>query len=491
MQKLTRLGYAALLGLLILSAIFYQERALFTDIAYQTFLMINDGGLQVQVYRFGAGVVQLLPLLALKLEAPLWAISFCYSISFPLLYLLFYWVIVRMLRQPLMGWALVLLFTLMVYDGFYWPSSEQQQGLAFLLVFWAFVLRFPALDRWWMPLVAAVGIVALAFYHPLVFIPFFFLWGYLGWLKPELRTGRFLGLALLMIVVLALKSQLAANWYDSGKYGAFFSNLVQDFPNYFQYPSHRKFLINSLYYWYGFPIALLPLTAFYVAKKRWLPLAWVWAFCLGHLFLLHIGSPESRYRFYAEVNYLPLTIYVVVPLLLEWAFPRWDKSDNLRDGSLAATRRRGVNISGASNHQAPVPKRFERGPWLFYLFLSIIVLRLLTIALHHRPFTARVNWLATQMESAPSTTNRYVLPLDQAPMDTLLMEWGVAYESLLLSAMEHPDSAKTILILPDTGRYPDLFRSDTAFYSGLKAHDLEELNPAYFRLGKKRYVTLE
>lgn len=454
-HKLTFLAYFTLLALLVLSAIFYRERAFFTDIAYQTFLMINDGGLQVQVYRFGSAIVQVLPLIALKTGAPLWSISMAYSISFPLLYLFFFWLIVRVLENEYLGWALVFLFTLTVYDGFYWPSSEQQQGLAFLLVFWAFVLRFPKLDRWWMWLIAVVGIIALAFYHPLIFVPFFFLWGYFGWQEQSLRHKQLLGLALFMGFVLILKSQLAANWYDTDKYSTFFTNLTNDFPNYFQYPSHRKFLQNSLYYWYGFPVALLALTIIYISKKKWLLLIWVWAFAFGHLMLIHIGSPNSPYRFYSEVNYLPLTIYVSVPLLMEWAKPRWHK------------------------------------PIIFYIFLAIIGLRVLTIGLHHQPFTERLNWMEEKMKKESDSTNRYFLPRSEASSDILIMDWGVAYESLLLSSMEHPDSAKTMLVLPDVSKYPNLFESDTIFFSGIKKHDSKELNMKYFRLRRDKYEVLE
>lgn len=454
-DRLALLGYAALFCLIGFSILFYRERTLFVDIPFQTFLLINDGGFQVQVYRFGSAIVQALPLLSFKLGAPIWTILLLYSVSFPLLYLFFYWLIVRVFRSIYLGWALVFLFTLMVYDAFYWPSSEQQQGLAFLLVFFAFLLRFPDMKRPWMWIAAGLGVVTLAFYHPLIFIPFFFLWGYFGWNRPELRHWRFMSLAGFMILVLILKSQLAANWYDSGKYHTFFTNLAQDFPNYFQYPSHRQFLQNSLSYWYGFPIALFFLTVFYIYRRKWRMLTWVWGFCLGHLMLLHIGSPQSDYRFYVEVNYLPLGIYVVVPLLFEWVKP-------MRSRRLA-----------------------------FYLFLFIIGSRLIAIGLHHRPFKARWQWIKNQLERGSEQSDRYFIAKDQVPMDTLLMEWGVAYESLLLSAMEHPDSAKTLLILPDPGQYPDLFESDTLFYSGLKKHAWQELNRDYYRLGKNKYQTLE
>lgn len=451
-SELRYLGYFTLLALLILSGVFFRERALFTDIAYQTFLLINEGEPQVMVFRYGAGLIQMLPWLALKLSFPLWSISLLYSMSFPLLYLFFYWIIVRVLKSPHLGWALVFLFTLIVYDGFYWPSSEQQQGLAFLLVFWAFVNRFSDFDKWWMWGIAWTGIFLSAFYHPLIVLPYFFLWGYFGWQGKKWRCWKHWSLGGIMLLMLGLKSRLAANWYDNQKYGTFFSNLVDDFPDYFSYPSHVHFLENSLYYWYALPIALIAVSIFYVKKGDWVKLVWVWGFSIGHLMLLHIGDPETPYRFYAEVNYMPLILYPLIPLLMEWARPRWQKRS------------------------------------LLYLFLVVVSIRLITIGLHHRPFEARIAWIEGQLEQIPPGSNRLFIPLSEVPMDTLLMEWSVAYESLLLSSMEHPDSAKTLVILPDASRYPNLFESDTTFFSGIKSHDIKELNRDYFRLGQGRYV---
>jgi hypothetical protein len=41
-------------------------------------------------------------------------------------------------------------------------------------------------------------------------------------------------------------------------------------------------------------------------------------------------------------------------------------------------------------------------------------------------------------------------------MDKLILSWGTAYEFLMLSALEHPDSARCILVdeAPETFRQP-------------------------------------
>ncbi len=184
------LGYVGMFALLVLAAVFYRERAWLLDIAFQTFLMINEGTVQVMVHRFGSAIVQLLPLAAIRLEAPVAVVSWCYSVSFPLLYLGFYALVVRVFRNDRLGWAIVLLYTLIVFDAFYWATSEQQQGLGAVLVFFAYWLRYPTQDRPWMWVASAVGVVALAYYHPLIFISFYFLWGFFALHLGARLVGR-------------------------------------------------------------------------------------------------------------------------------------------------------------------------------------------------------------------------------------------------------------------------------------------------------------
>ncbi|PHN01247.1 hypothetical protein [Flavilitoribacter nigricans] len=449
------LGYAGMIALVILAAVFFRERAWFLDIAYQTFLMVNEGTVQVMVNRFGSAVVQLLPLLAIKAEAPLAVVSLLYSISFPLLFLFFYWLTVKVLRNDRLGWAIVLLYTLIVYDAFYWATSEQQQGLGAVLVFFAYWLRFPRQDRRWMWLVSALGVVILAYYHPLIFISFFFLWAFFGLHLREKLVGRpYWLMAGGMLLVLAVKSLIFANWYDNDKYSTFSTNLVKFFPNYFDFPAHAKFLENALSLWYFFPVFMLLVTAFYAYRRYWLKLALVWVTGLGYLMLLHIGAPNATNRFYVEVNYMALTIFVMVPFL-------FDITPLLRERTL------------------------------FWLFAGILVLRLVTIAAHHTPFEERWQWIAQRMSATPPEEQRFFLDEDSAPMDTLLMSWAVPYESLIIThCRSGREGVKTLLIHPDTLRFGADLHRDSVFITPFQTFPASILNRHYFPLPEQDYFML-
>lgn len=453
---LRRLGLLGWLALLVLAAVFFRERALFTDMAFQTVLMSTEGDFQIMVNRFGVVLVQALPLLAIKMGLPLQVVSLLYSISFPLLFLAVYALIVYRLKQEELGLTLVTLFTLMVFDAFYWPSSEQQQGLAFLLLFFAFAqkdLHFKSIGAL---LVALIAVPVLAYYHPLIFIPFYFLWAFFLLRDPEARKGRFLALGGYMAIVLVFKSLFSGNWYDDDKFRIFKDNLSALFPDYFSMASHGQFAQWCLAHWYFLPLLWVAVSGFYLVRKQWKPLLLMWVFGIGHLMLLHIASPEHPYRFYAEVNYLPLTLYAALPF---W----YDIAPTIR------------------------PKQ-----WLTAGFALFLILRIAAIGLHHRPWTQRLERLESILAEGRQSTgsSRHLLHETPALRDSLFITWSAPYETLLLSAMQHPDSAQTLLIRSDFGKYEKEINEPGWLLSDFGAKPDSTLNQRYFRLpeGRYRYV---
>ncbi|MEM1216375.1 MAG: hypothetical protein AAGJ82_11855 [Bacteroidota bacterium] len=454
--RYAHLSGMGMLALLVLSAYFWQERAWLLDVAYQTVLMLRDETTQVQVYRFGAALVQALPLAAIKLELPLSWVSWCYSVSFTLWYGLFFVLIVWVFRQYFLAVVLVLLYTAMVYDGFYWCTSELQQGLGFLLVFWAMVLRFPALRRWWLWPLLVISCVGLAFYHPLVAIPFLGCWAYFGWYENDLRHGRYLLLLGVMLLVLWVKSQWFGNYYDAAKMAVFQKQLAE-FPRIFHYPAYEKFFWRTLLYWWGFPLLLGVVTVAHVRYRQWWVLGGMWLACAGFLVLNVLGSPQATYRFYSEVNFYPLVLIVAVPLA-HYVLPRW---------------------------------QFSR--WTFPLLGLFIVLRLAVITQHHEVYTERLDYLEQLVQQAQQEEpgQRYLVSEAQVDMDKLVMTWGTPFETLLLTAAAHQDSVVTLCVTPDLGRYPDALRTQgSELLMEFYPIPFEALPATYLRFGPGSYEML-
>jgi len=454
-------GYLTWGCLLLLSVIFWKERAFFMDAGFQLFNLINEGHIQIYHYRFVTAVPQILPWLLLKLHAPLWMLGLSFSVSYILFYFSAWYLMTEKLENERMGWVLTALFTFMALDSFYHIQSEFYLGLTMLLLLFGMVLYKPELSGWkfWLPAVALL--ITIGFSHKLTVIFFIFLWLFFAISNPALRHRRYLILLASMLIVAFVKSHWFTNWYEAAKQVDFQTNWQLYFPRFDRLPSNEVLLQRLIRHYYLLPLLLLLCTWFYAKRKAFLKLAMVWAFTGGYLLLYNISDPQSAYRFYSEVSYLPAILFVTVPLFFD-IIPDWERS-------------RGVFLSFGKT-----------------VFAGVVGLRLITIAFGHQPFTVQQNWTLQQLRrAAPLYTNRLLLPSVAAPADTVIMEWGIPFTAMHLTALENPDSAKTLLILPDFERYRNELQSDTFFLSPFKAFPQSWLNEKYYGLAPARYKRLD
>ncbi|MEM9837168.1 MAG: hypothetical protein AAF828_11735 [Bacteroidota bacterium] len=467
-RRIPRLGLATMLLLLLLSMLFWRERSWLLDVAFQTFLMIKDGTVQVMVYRFGAATVQSLPLLGIKLGLPLAVVSWLYSVSFHLHFLTFFCACAYGFKREDIALGIALLYTAMTFDGFYWQTSELQQGLGFLLVSWAALLRYPQPKRYWQWGLWGLTVVALAFYHPLVFMPFYFMLVWL-WFKPNAGVPRFTisTLGLMMFGVLVVKQIWFQNWYDAQKTEQFLRHFEQYFPHFYAFPAYGKFLTNALLYWWGYSVLWLGISGLLARRKQWWGLTFLWIVTAGFLLLTAIGDPATPHRFYAEVNYYPLLAFVLVPLLLNMRFLKQETSQVL-------TASKTANLS----------------KWAFPVLALFLLARIALIAWHSGPYTARVNYLRTLNQTyADRSARRIVVPAEALATDTLLMDWGLPYETLLQSATEteYPQTLLPFSVDQQAAKASEL-SSDTLFVTPWDAFPLRKVNQrGYWTLPEEAY----
>lgn len=446
-------GDAAWLVLFVLSLLFYRERAFFMDAGFQLFNLLNEGHIQVYHYRFVTAIPQAVPFLLMKTGAPLWALGLGFSAAYLLFYFAIWHLLVRRLRCAALGWSLLALATLMTLDGFYHIQSEFNLGLALLLLAFGVVLRNVRLDAAWqwaglLPLAATVG-----FSHKLSIVFMAYLWLFF-WLKTGgLRHWRYGMVAGIFGLATAIKSAFFTNWYEADKQAEFALNLKTYLPQLWAIPSNLVFLERCLQFYQLLPLALLVVSVFYFRRKAWLRLLLVWAFFMGYLLLYNLADPHSQARFYAEVSYLPLSIFVAVPLFFD-VF-----------GETGAPARR----------------------WLPYLVGFVLVARLGAIAWNHRTVGGQFAWIERQVDRPG---NRFLLPQQQVPIDTVLMTWGVPFTAMHLTALESPDSAKTLLVLPDFQWFEHKMGRDDVFFSPFhKVLERGALNENYYRMRPGKYET--
>lgn len=404
------LGLITFLLLSLLAAYFYRERIAFLDAAYQLFMLIYKGDFAIQNRRFGAVATQVFPLIAVKLGLSLKAVMMTYSLSFILFPLSLFLILSKAFSNLKMALALVLFHLLMVTHTFYWVQSELLQACTITLFFWGVVWSKEASSLWLSPLLGAL-IIVIVFIHPLAIIPFLFCWcfTYLHFpakAKFSHLIGLFVILVLLIKYTLVPMAAYDVTSFQQGK------NLAQ-FYNFFSFISTRRFFKYCVTDYYFFTLLFLWVNFFYYRKKEYLKLGLVSLFTLGHLILVNSAYPWGPPQFHMESFYRILSIFVIIPFLYDI-------------------------VPGTSWKK-------ESTPLLVLLF--IMLTRMSHIGFIHKTYSNRLNWMETLLDRSQQWDSRtFMIKEEEVPLQWVINGWSSPFETLLLSSMENPDSAKSIFI---------------------------------------------
>jgi len=448
LKQTIRLGTAAYLALGVMAAVFYLERMAFLDMAFQTFHILRTGELQIQSGRFGAAGTQVFAWLAQAVGLPLKGVLLSYSLGHVLYYLLLFLIITFGFRQWKWGLVLLLLSVLMTTHTFYW-LSEMPQGLAFLVFIMAWLHRRESIYQlhWWEYPLLGAALVTAFYFHPMVlyamvFCSIFFLLRKnppAGW--PALHL---LALAIFLLTVFVKYKVLKLDWYDamSMERAKAFGEL---WPNWFDIKSNRDFLRWCLQDYYLIPAGIILNAGFYIWKKQGLKAFLSALFPVGFVLMVNVPFHNSDNQFYLENLYLPLAVFVAVPLIFDV-------------------------LPGLTS---------ERG--LFVVLALLTIVQLFHIYRSHRPWTDRLRWEQDYLRQTAGLPHRkFLLTEQQVPMDKLILSWGTAYEFLMLSALEHPDSARCILVDEAPERFDSLLTQPKLFLGEFRNYSFDELPVRYF-----------
>ncbi|MBK9014497.1 MAG: hypothetical protein IPM82_10645 [Saprospiraceae bacterium] len=477
MSNLRTLGYLTWLVLFAMSFVFFKERAFFMDAGFQLFNLINEQKIQVYHYRFVTAVPQVVPFLMMKMGAPLWALAMGFSSAY--LFLLRNLAPARplfALRCPWLGTALADdvddLRRVLPH-----PKRVQPRPVTADAGLRHCAPQCPVGCRLAVGGTLATGCHCGLFAqieHHLHGVPLGFFWLKIKELR-HLRYGLVLGIFMLAT---AIKSVFFTNWYEAAKQAEFAVNLQHYFPKFWAIPSNFVFLERCLHYYYLLPLLLGVVSVFYLRKKQWLLLGLVWSFSLGYLLLYNIADPQAKFRFYSEVSYLPLSIFVAVPLF----FDVFATGFNVTPASLLSWPK-AISASRTAHMAQRWPSAMTK------LVAAVLLLRLATIAWNHRTVATQFSWIEQHLDRPG---NRFLLQKNLVPMDTVLMEWGVPFTAMHLSALASPDSAETLLVLPDFEWFEDKIGREDVFFSPFhKVLERKDFNENYYRLQPGRYELVQ
>jgi hypothetical protein len=250
----------AIFFLMLFGAVYYySERMFFSDSSYIAFKAINEQKLQIQEFRFGAFITQIVPVLGAKLGLSIKSILIAYSASFNLFYL----IVASILLFGFKEYRFVILFAfywvLITTTTFFWPNNEVHQGIGYIfLLFPALIKAGEKKTNFVIPIILLLTLGTTAiFCHPLVLPVFIFLWVYLIAEKSDWHYNKrqTVILSIITLIIIAAKIVVSKTYasYDTEKlkgvsnmkvvdiFKAFTSNLSREifhhtFSNYWLLP---------------------------------------------------------------------------------------------------------------------------------------------------------------------------------------------------------------------------------------------------------------
>jgi hypothetical protein len=457
LKKLAYAGLAVMLVLFIVAAIFYKERALFSDAAFMLFKLINESALSLpENGRYGALIVQVLPLLALKLHLSVNVILFLYSVSFNLFYLVVCALLVLKLRQYRLSILMALSYLLFVSQSFFW-ISDIFIGMGWMFLFFAVTLWLGNKKVHFFLLLVPFCILAFLtiFTHFVLIIPTVFLWVYLVLEKkywPFSKSSSIV-FSLMLALIIILKLFDARNYtrgYDADHLNGVLHLSFRGIIHAFNTPVVKVFFYRCLVnYWVSVIVLLAGIFSLIKYKQLLLAVLTV-ASVLGYIIIMGLT--------YADLSEEVLMFHIES----EWACI----------GVIAAA---GFVRSFLSA---------QNGKVALSVFIAVAVIRLVYIVIAGQPFAIRIHESERIVEQMSKTgKTKVALITNDRLREINMLDWGSPYESLMLSAVHKDSPTRTFFYVSrDDTAHQRMVKEQYGFFDSYAVRPTNFLNKQYFNI---------
>ena len=449
--------------LMVLSVLFYQERTLYADTACQLYDIICNGTITFTSERYSAAIPKIPALAVMYMGGGLKATLITYSLSMILLFYGMALAAIYRYKNVAAGLACALVLVLGIRGGFYHTVNENHMAAVICCLFWAWLNADRRTAGWqlWTDRITGPALVTFAFFaHPVSALVILFI---NGWYFLEKKSWKE-ALPWITIVTTILLGLGKFVFTSSESYEGHFLQQVgavdQLSGAWSDLPVMHLFLFKfSATYIYPTLLWLLAAVLLMV-RKRWLRAGYLLLTGFGFMMFMSMAFWEPDSYTMLEGRLVLPTVLGALPFVHEWF--RKDK---------------------------PLQVRWQ---WLgMLLAVFILVQGTRMISKGSRFYTQRLSYLQTITETVRAEGHHRVwMDVDHLEGDRIGINWAVPFETLMLSALESPDSAVMLTIYP--GEFlpdPEQRVGDMLFVPDFLSIKFEsELYPEYFRLPDGDYV---
>lgn len=447
-KNLNILILALFLILLAGAVVYVQERMLFCDASYISFYVLNLDTFYISENRYGSFITQMFPLIAGKLQLPLYWAILLYSISFNLFYLTVAALVMFRFKNTLLALLMSFYYILFVTDTYFWTNNEIHQAIAWMFLFFAFVLHFKKQPYHWLlhALIFVVLAVLAIYTHPLILLVLPLLWiffmsdkGNRPYTLPQLA-----GFSLLIMAIFAIKFlTMKEGSYDKGKIPGI---SLQGILGAFTSPMAGIFVKKLVTHYYFVPVLFIWGMYSAFQKKKFLQIILVSGCMLGY-FIAVCMAFNSFIPFYHESEWMPFSIIAAVPFVY-YTMPQ------LKPG--VAT----------------------------IVIAVIFIVRLISIGGAAEKFTERKNWLYATLGQMKEQgiTKGYIHTGDTATDNLLQMSWALPAESLMASALQGDRPCLTFFADTPEKAAERAAEAGWGMVASFATHDVHFFNTTYFSI---------
>ena len=428
-RSLKIIAHLFFLVMLVFAGRYYLERMLFADGSFYIFKMTCFRTFIIEAGRYSAILTQAIPLALIRMHATLRTVILGYSLSFILVYYLFFLLATYGFGSLKAGLAATLVLVLGVSDSAMYPVSEMQLGLLSSILFYAFTeyyflhsVSFSKRKRLWLLFTGTILIFLCMFSHPSTLFAVIFILAFQAVDKGVHRKRDFWLFILVAAIIFGAKFlSIHRNSYEGHQLAPANDLLstLSHFTSIYSVHFFVKYISKGIYI---LPfILLLLLFAWYRYRRDYAKLLFQLAAFSGFFIILMILFAPGDSDAGMEKNLLPLWLFVAIPFA----------HDLLLDSHLKKNVR-----------------------WLLYV--AVILAGFAGI---HRAMvihTNRIAYVKELLEAAhkQSGAAKFIIACNDVNQDKLPSTWSIANESLLLSSISGPLNSKTIYLVDDTAKLP-------------------------------------
>ncbi|MFN0203228.1 MAG: hypothetical protein ACKVTZ_17000 [Bacteroidia bacterium] len=418
------------------------ERIVFVDTSFSFEQVIETRNFPIQHHRFVSILSQIPLLTAVALGCSLKSLMLIYSVTFILLYSIYYFLIDKIIRNQRLLMLPIFILLLMCAHSFYWIVSEFQQGLMLMTVFLAawdkksneLTASNTSFQIWEKSTFYLLFALVILFAHPLMV--FILLYSVLFlFLDSQHKTNPYLiAMSLLFLGLCYVKHKYHVTEYDSVARANAFNSIQEHLQkgDFWQLKSTQQFLAQLKGDYLLFPIVFLANCIFYIWKKQPLKIVLMLGAVIGYILLVTLSFPQGADKFYFDNQYLTLCFFVSLPFVMD------------------------------------IIHTWANQKILITIICFIVLGRLGYVINEQKVFRKRLDYIESLLTKADKlgTSDRYLVSdFDPHLMKELLQPWTLGYETVILTALHQTHKTRQIMTVPEIEKYSYLLKekSNLAF----------------------------